>query len=78
VFGGKPLDTIEDLCFVLMPFLAPWSREVYETYIKVVQEAGLTCERADDIFSPNVIMEDIWEQINKAAILIADLTTIAK
>jgi len=62
------------LCFVLMPFDDSF-KPIYDKVIKLtVEEADLDCKRADDIFGTNPIIEDIWEYINKARIIIADLT----
>jgi DNA-binding Lrp family transcriptional regulator len=62
------------LCFVLMPFDEIF-KPVYDQIIKVtVEKTGLKCKRADDIFGTNPIIDDIWEYINKAKIIIADLT----
>ena len=64
----------ENLCFVLMPFDEKFT-PIYENIIKtVVESAGLECKRADEIFGIKPIIEDIWEYIQKARILIADLT----
>jgi hypothetical protein len=69
----EPDNTVER-CFVLMPFSAELS-EFYRSIIKpAVTEAGVVCERADDIFGPGHIMTDIWSKINKASFVIADLT----
>jgi hypothetical protein len=40
----------------------------------VAEQFGLTCLRADDLYSSNVIMEDIWKLINEAKLIIADVT----
>jgi hypothetical protein len=62
------------LCFVLMPFDERFS-PIYENILKkVVEEFGLKCKRADEIFGTKPIIEDIWVYIQKAQILIADLT----
>jgi len=62
------------LCFVLMPFDEKFS-PIYENILKkVVEEFGLKCKRADEIFGTQPIIEDIWKYIHKARILIADLT----
>jgi hypothetical protein len=61
------------LCFVLMPFGD--TRPIYETIRRVVEgEHSLRCQRADDIYSDGVIMEEIWAQIHSAHLLIADAT----
>jgi|ERR1041385_382973 hypothetical protein len=70
--GAFALDT--QLCFVLMPF-AETLRQVYLDHILPTVEAkGLRCQRADDIASISHITRDIWERINRARLLIADLT----
>src|SRR5215471_6685159 len=57
-----------------MPFSSEL-RPVYDDHIKnVMQEVNLECNRADDIFSNGVIIEEVWKNINEARIIIADLT----
>jgi hypothetical protein len=69
-FGVDP-----DLCFVLMPFGASWSDRVWRRHIRPsVESAGMKCIRADDLFTPGVIIDDIWRSINRASVVIADLT----
>ena len=74
VFRGRGFAVDESLCFVLMPFdneLAP----VYQDHIRAaVESQGLTCVRADELFSPGQVMEQIWEQMNRAGLIIVDLT----
>lgn len=74
VFGELKVPPNSAQCFVLMPF-QPTLEPVYRDHIvKVVRELGMDCRRADDVFSPTVIVRDIWHFINAAAVLIADLT----
>lgn len=74
VFRGRNFSVNNSSCFVLMPF-SERLKPVYEDHIKkVVVSLGLECQRADDIFLNREIIEDIWESINQARILIADLT----
>jgi len=63
------------LCFVLMPF-SPDFDALYENALRPAVEEiqGLSCLRADEIYGPRPIMTDIWRSIQKAALLIADLT----
>lgn len=57
-----------------MPFAEKF-QPIYEDHIqRIVTEAGLSSQRADEIASTNLITWDIWERINKARFLIADLT----
>lgn len=61
-------------CFVIMP-LSPEFAEVYQDIIKpVVTDLGILPIRADEIYSRNAIIDDIWMYIQKSAWIIADLT----
>jgi hypothetical protein len=57
-----------------MPFAEKFE-PIYEDHIRrVVSDAGLSSQRADEIASTNLITWDIWERINKSRFVIADLT----
>jgi len=74
IFGGTAFTLDPQLSFVLMPFDSKF-QPLYDDHIKpVVSRAGLRCERADDIRGTSLITWDIWERINRARFLIADLT----
>jgi Hsp70 protein len=74
IFGGGQFTLDPNLCFVLMPF-EERLRPFYEDHIRpVLQGEGLSCVRADEILGTNLITWDIWERINRARFLIADLT----
>lgn len=74
VFGGGAYTLDPNLCFVLMPFDRSFL-PIYEEQVKpTVVASGLSCQRADEIHSVNVITVDIWEKINRSRFLIADLT----
>lgn len=63
-----------DTCFVMMPF-GQWMDSYYrEIYVPAIREAGLEAVRADELFSTGSVIEQIWEQISRAKILLADLT----
>jgi len=61
------------LCFILSPFKPEFSgsRQVIED---VAIELKIKCVRADDIERPGIIHSDIWEHIQKAAVVVADIT----
>lgn len=62
------------LCFVLMPFNIQF-KNVYTQGIKPsIKKAKLNSKRADEFFTSRAIIQDIWENINKASLIIADLT----
>lgn len=69
------LDSKKPLVFVLMPFRDPFDK-YYKSIIKpAIEEAGMLALRADEIFGPTEIVNDIWKAINKAEIVVAELTT---
>jgi hypothetical protein len=62
------------LCFVLMPFTDEFL-QVYEQAISVAAaNAGLRCTHAGEIFDNREIVEDIWESICTAQVIIADVS----
>jgi len=74
IFGGGDFTLDPNLCFVLMPFDCQF-HPVYDDHIRnVVKAEGLSCLRADEITSTNIITWDIWEKINRARFIIADLS----
>ncbi len=57
-----------------MPFDTSFD-SVYKDIIKKTVEAfSLDCKRADELFGTKPIMSDVWDYIQKAGFLIADLT----
>jgi hypothetical protein len=61
-------------CFYLSPFSEPFNTIYRDHVVKAVTSQGFTIERADEIFGTGVIIDDIWEAINTASIVIADMT----
>lgn|GEM_PF-6155205 len=72
-FAGREFTVEPDLCFVIMPFAQPWSERTYTVVQEAVQELGMRCSRADDFYG-KVVLSDIWQLINRAAFIVADLT----
>jgi hypothetical protein len=65
-----------NLCFVLMPFGSKWSRPLFEKHIvPACTREGFSALRADDIYGVSGIMQQVWLYVNRARIIIADLTT---
>lgn len=61
-------------CFVLMPFQEALTA-VYEHGIKPqVESMGMQCKRADEIYSGQAILGDIWTSIQTAELIIVDCT----
>jgi hypothetical protein len=63
-----------DTCFVMMPFGSWFDRYYQEIYVPAIKEAGFEPVRADELFTTGSVVEQIWEQIEKAALLLADLS----
>lgn len=61
-------------CFVIMPF-GGWLNTYYEEiYIPAIEVAGMKPTRADDLYRPGNIVNDIWNYTKSADIILADLT----
>lgn len=70
----KLSDDPKEICFVIMPF-GGWLDDYYITiYSPAIVAAGLDPHRADDLFRPSTIVNDIWAYTKKAKVLLADLT----
>lgn len=63
-----------DTCFVMMPFGTWYDRYYQEVYIPAIRDAGFEPVRADELFSSGSVVEQIWEQIEKSKVLLAELT----
>ena len=74
IFRAREINFEDDLCFVLMPFQPSFERLYKEKIKPTVESCGLRCMKANDIFSPTPILEDIWIHIYKSKIIIADVT----
>jgi hypothetical protein len=65
-----------DTCFVMMPFAAPLGEYYSKIYEPAIEKAGLKAVRADDdIFGTGKIVDQIWNGITNAKVLIAELTS---
>ncbi len=74
IFRTRNIAQEPDLCFVLMPFNSAFDRLYREEIKPTVEAAGFKCLRADDLFSPTPVLEDIWVHIYKSRVIIADVT----
>ena len=77
LFNRRIIAPDDSLVFTLMPFTASWSEYVWRKEIKTIVENipgyNLRCMRADDLYGADV-MQDIYESIVSARIVIADIT----
>lgn len=77
--GAAEADRNEDdpkprTCFVIMPF-GGWFDQYYLTIFKpAIKGAGLEPHRADDLYRPSSIVNDIWSYTKDAQVILADLT----
>jgi len=70
----KSDSTTRDVCFVIMPF-GGWLDDYYQgIYHPAITAAGLEPHRADDLFRPSTIVNDIWAYTKKARLVLADLS----
>lgn len=63
-----------DTCFVMMPFGEWFDRYYQEIYAPAIKEAGFEPVRGDELFNTGSVVEQIWEQIEKSKLLLADLS----
>jgi hypothetical protein len=70
---GRDFDVDPEFCFLLMPFREAWSDEVWTLLDKIIGNCGFRCQRADEK-DGRIIMDDIWESVCRARVIVADLT----
>jgi hypothetical protein len=63
-----------DSCFVMMPFGGWFDRYYSEIYVPSIKAAGFEPTRSDELFTTGTVVEQIWEQIEKATVLLADVS----
>lgn len=61
-------------CFLVMPFSLEWSKDVHRTLAQACKSLGVQALRGDDVFTPTDILDDIWQSLNGADFIIADIT----
>jgi len=65
-----------DTCFVMQPFAPPLGDYYEKIYKPAIEKAGLKPVRADaDIFGTGKIMDQVWDGITSAKVLVAELTS---
>jgi hypothetical protein len=66
----------EPSAFVVMQFGEPFDALYHEVIEPVATDLGFRPYRADDVFGPGVILEDIINGIREAAVIIAEITPV--
>jgi len=72
--SGPLLTSSSNLCFVMMPFASDLEWVYHDLIRPVVEKLGLSVLRADDIFAPGSITEQIRVAIQQSRLCIADVT----
>jgi len=74
---GKSVSvSADDTCFVMMPFADPLGTYYSKIYDPAIKKAGMNPVRADsEIFGTGKIIDQVWAGINKAKVLVAELTS---
>ena len=62
-------------CFVMMPFREPFDLCYRTIFIPAIRGANLEPKLASDLFRPSPIVADIWQMVQDARVLLAELTT---
>lgn len=64
----------KDTCFTIMPF-GSWFDYYYEAiYVPAIKSTGLIPRRADDLYRPSAIVNDIWTLTQESKVILADLS----
>jgi len=63
-----------DSCFVMMPFGHWFDIYYHKIYTPAINDAGFEPIRGDELFNTGSVVEQIWEQIEKSTVLLADLS----
>lgn len=72
VFKILDPETIEDdLLSVMMPFDGAY-RPVYDNIITMAEKIGMRCQRGDDIWKDDAIIQDVVDLIDRSKIVICD------
>jgi hypothetical protein len=73
VFKVPRVNLQPKLVAVMMPFDAAFD-DVYAAIKRACADAGLECQRADDLWEDEVLVEDIFSLIYRAGVVVCDLT----
>ena len=65
---------VKSVCFTIMPFGGLFDSYYLEVYVPAIEAAGFVARRADDLYRPGNIVNDIWTYTKEATVLLADLT----
>jgi len=66
--------SLKKKAFVLMPFKNPYNSYYDEIYSPALREAGCRVSRADDMFTPHPVMNDVRQGIIDADLILCEMT----
>ena len=72
--SSKKAQESKPKCFVIMPFGGWFDKYYFEIYVPAIEAAGFEAKRADDLYRPGNIVNDIWNYTKEAKVILADLT----
>jgi len=75
IFNLVEIHPRSDHCFYLGPFHEPFTEIYRDHVVPALESEDITVERADEIFSTDAVIEDIWTGIASSSFVVADLTT---
>ena len=61
-------------CFVLMPFGEIFDVYYEKVYRRAIEDAGYKAVRADTLFGTGSLIEQVWREIGKSEVVLADLS----
>jgi hypothetical protein len=67
-------DSKKESCFTIMPFGGYFDGYYKDIFRPAIKSAGLEPNRADDLYRPSAIVNDIWSYTKSAKVILADLT----
>jgi hypothetical protein len=73
-FGTPPISTFHTDIFVVMPFSNQFLPIYTDHIAQIGQDLGFIVRRADDFFTNNHVILDVWSAICSASAIIADCT----
>ena len=62
------------MAFVAMPFREPYESMLANIIRPSLKEVGMGCKVASDERGPGIVIDDIWEDINRAGLILAEIS----
>jgi hypothetical protein len=76
ILPRDPVKIDRKLCFVMMPFTPRKDFDpVYAAIRRAVRKQGLKCVRSDNVFDTRAVVLDIWDNIRRSKVCVADIST---